>query len=93
MAGDGCPTDAAHCVRSLNEAAATVARFRPTMVPVVCPFDLDDDGIVGVQDLVLVILNWGPCPPDPDACTGDTNRDGIVDVTDLTDVILHWSLA
>ncbi len=51
----------------------------------VCPSDLDDDGTVGVADLIIVITSWnapydvtdlvgvitswGPCPPQP-ACHG-----------------------
>ena len=27
-----------------------------------CPADTNGDGEVDVQDLILVILAWGPCP-------------------------------
>ncbi len=33
VSGDGCPANAAHNVRSLNNAAAIVAQFRSTVVP------------------------------------------------------------
>ncbi len=33
VSGDGCPQTAAHNVRSLNNAAATVAQFRSTVIP------------------------------------------------------------
>ena len=51
--------------------------------------DIDGDGVVGVGDLVLVILNWGPCGGSP--CPGDVTGDGTVNVADLVFVILNWS--
>ncbi len=27
-----------------------------------CPWDLDDNGSVGVSDLLTLLVNWGPCP-------------------------------
>jgi hypothetical protein len=53
------------------------------------PGDANGDGVVDVSDLVLVIVNWGPCPPGP--CPGDVTGDGVVDVADLIAVILGWS--
>jgi hypothetical protein len=53
-----------------------------------CPGDVDGGGEVGVDDLVAVILDWGPCPPGP--CPADLDDDGTVGVTDLTIVILNW---
>jgi hypothetical protein len=44
-----------------------------------------------VNDLVLVIVQWGPCPAPPNPCAGDLNDDGFVDVGDLVLVILNWS--
>jgi len=51
------------------------------------PGDLNGDGIVGVDDLLIVIANWGPCGPD---CPADINGDGIVGVDDLLIVIANW---
>ena len=67
--GDGCPPGAADCVRSLNEAASTVAAFRPTVVPLPCPWDCGDgDGAVGIGDFLAVLGTWGevgvPCDFD-----------------------------
>jgi glucose/arabinose dehydrogenase len=55
------------------------------------PGDADCDGLVDVADLVLVVLNWGPCPSPPEICPGDLNDDGSVGVTDLVEVIINWS--
>ncbi len=27
-----------------------------------CPWDLDDNGTVGILDLLTLLANWGPCP-------------------------------
>jgi hypothetical protein len=51
--------------------------------------DVDGDGDFDVDDLVLVILNWGACAGC--ICVGDLNGDGAVDVDDLIAVILSWS--
>jgi hypothetical protein len=51
--------------------------------------DLNGDGHVNVDDLMTVILRWGPC--EVVACAGDVNRDGAVDVDDLVLVILNWT--
>lgn len=52
--------------------------------------DVDGDGTVGVQDLLLVLAAWGPCPPDPDPCPADLDGDGVVGVTDLLFVLGAW---
>jgi hypothetical protein len=50
-----------------------------------CEGDLDGDGFIGVQDLVLVLLGWGSS-----GVPADFNGDGIVDIHDMIHVILHW---
>jgi hypothetical protein len=53
-----------------------------------CPEDIDGDGVVEVEDLVAVILDWG-CMAPP-ACAGDVTGDGETNVEDLVAVILGW---
>jgi hypothetical protein len=48
--------------------------------------DVNGDGTVDVQDLVAVIMAWGPCT----GCPEDGNGDGQVDVLDLVEVILNY---
>ena len=48
--------------------------------------DLDGDGIVGVEDLLIVISEWGPCS----GCVADIDGNGVVDVEDLLIVIANW---
>ena len=54
------------------------------------PTDVTGDGVVDVEDLLAVVLAWGPCPA-PNKCPADIDGDGIVTVADLVAVILSWS--
>jgi subtilisin-like proprotein convertase family protein len=63
--------------------------------PPVCEGDTDDSGAVDVDDLVNVILAWGPCPNcPPDPCAADVfpfpAGDCNVNVDDLVSVVLNW---
>jgi len=51
---------------------------------VTCLGDVNNDGTVGVQDLVQVIQNWNG------SGVADINNDGTVDVQDMSQVILNW---
>jgi hypothetical protein len=53
------------------------------------PGDVNGDGDVDADDLVEVILAWGPCPPPP--CPADLDDNGVVDADDLVLVILNWT--
>jgi glucose/arabinose dehydrogenase len=55
-----------------------------------CPADIAFNNAVDVDDLVAVILSWGPCPAIPAACPADVDHTGAVDVDDLVFVILNW---
>ena len=50
-----------------------------------CDGDVNGDHVVNIDDLVLVIVNWGS--PGP---VGDVTRNGIVNIDDLVAVITHW---
>ncbi|MHC5002471.1 MAG: choice-of-anchor B family protein, partial [Planctomycetota bacterium] len=51
--------------------------------------DINGDGAVDVDDLVLLILAWGSCP-DPEDCSADLDGNGEVDVDDLIELISNW---
>jgi choice-of-anchor B domain-containing protein len=55
-----------------------------------CPAapDVNGDGAVDAQDLIAVLLAWGPCQPGP--CPSDVDADGAVGVADLVALILAW---
>ena len=52
------------------------------------PADVNNDGVVGVDDLLMIINDWGPCMI---FCPADINDDGVVDVNDLLAVIEGWT--
>ncbi len=54
-----------------------------------CPADLDGSDDVGVPDLLLLLAQWGPCPPN---CFADMNGDGAVNVPDLLQLLAAWGM-
>jgi hypothetical protein len=61
--------------------------------------DVTGDGLVNADDLIAVILAWGPCPvlppPPAQSCPADIappGGDGLVDAADLVLVVLNWTL-
>ncbi len=55
------------------------------------PADLDNDGMVGVTDLLILLGAWGPCQdPCPPFCLGDLDNDCEIGVTDLLAVLGAW---
>ncbi len=50
-----------------------------------CPADLDDDGMVGVSDLIEVIAAWGN-KGGPE----DLDHSGFVDIGDILAVLAAW---
>lgn len=53
--------------------------------------DINGDGKVDIQDLVLVIRHYGSYPEHPDwNPDADVNGDGLVDIQDLVLVIKHY---
>jgi outer membrane protein assembly factor BamB len=53
--------------------------------------DANHDGRVNVDDIVMVVTNWGPCPAAPLTCDADLDGNGQVDIDDITMVVLHWT--
>jgi hypothetical protein len=93
------PTDGLHALVCSTPGAVSCASFSvavnsPTnykgetgQITVPCdPADLDLNGAVDVQDLVAMILAWGPNP----GSAADLNDDGEVNVQDMVDLVLAW---
>jgi hypothetical protein len=57
--------------------------------PQPCLADLDGDGQVGFGDLLVLLSQWGPCPPDP-PCPGDFDGSGDVNFADLLFLLAAW---
>lgn len=55
-----------------------------------CPGDLTETGEINVDDLLLVLNNWGPCPGGVPGCDGDATGTGEVNVDDLLIVLNNW---
>ena len=51
-----------------------------------CPADITGDGTVGVNDMLVVIDQWGAC----EGCSGDLNSTGDVNIVDLLILIDAW---
>jgi hypothetical protein len=48
--------------------------------------DTNGDGEVNVDDLIQIVMDWGPCS----GCEGDIDGNGSVNVDDLIVVIMNW---
>jgi len=54
-----------------------------------CPWDFDDNAVVGVSDLLALLASWGPCPPKGN-CPADFDGNGNVGVKDLLILLGNW---
>ena len=48
--------------------------------------DVNGDGVVDVQDFLMIIAQWGTPGPE-----GDVNNDNIVNVEDFLIVLANWT--
>jgi hypothetical protein len=51
-----------------------------------CPWDLDIDGLVGTNDLLALLAQWGTDPGGPP----DFDGDGNVGITDFLELLANW---
>jgi hypothetical protein len=56
--------------------------------PPTCPWDLNGDGFVGINDLLILLAAWGPNPGHP----ADFNGDDFVGINDLLALLANWGL-
>ncbi len=52
----------------------------PPPPPLICQGDVDSNGSVNFEDILLVLNAWGPCG---DPCPEDIDQDGIVDFSEI----------
>ena len=57
-------------------------------IPQTLPWDINNDGVVDIRDLILVSNSFGPETPDHPKV--DVNKDGSVDIIDLLLVAAHF---
>ena len=54
--------------------------------------DLDDDGIVGINDFLILLAEWGPCDqPCPPSCAADLDDDCTVGINDFLLLLANWT--
>jgi hypothetical protein len=84
----GCPNVATR----INVAAFAAARNNLCPCSATCEGDITADGIVGVDDLLVIVDHWGACPSGTTPpCPGDIAAiSGIVDVNDLLTMVNAW---
>ncbi|MEE9131504.1 MAG: hypothetical protein V3T84_15925 [Phycisphaerales bacterium] len=70
-----------------GEAVGFIARW--TDCPLNTPGDLDGDGVVGASDLLILLVNWGPCD-DCDDCPADLDDNCTVGASDLLILLVNW---
>jgi hypothetical protein len=70
-------------------APASVGAFDPKDGGGSCHGDLAPDGNIDVDDLLIVVNQWGDCPGCPED-VAPAGGDGVVDVTDLLYLIMNW---
>ncbi len=55
--------------------------------------DIDGDGIVGINDMLLLLGSWGPCEaPCPPSCAADLVEDCVVGIDDLLLLLANWTI-
>ncbi len=55
-------------------------------VPTLCPADIDDDGMVGINDFLTLLSVWGICG----GCPADIDGDGMVGINDFLTLLAVW---
>ena len=58
---------------------------------VAVPGDLDEDGVVGIADVLARLAAWGPCSdPCPPSCPADLDGDCEVGINDFLALLANW---
>jgi hypothetical protein len=60
-----------------------------TVAVAACVTDLNGNGQTGVDDLLVLMQQWGPCPTTG-MCSADLNGDGAVNSADLILLMGGW---
>ena len=76
---------------SITEAAVDGVRVFDAGCPGGIPGDLNGDGAVDIDDLLILLAAWGPCPDPPDPCPADLDEDGSVGIGDLLNLLANWT--
>ncbi len=55
-----------------------------------CPANVVEDCVIGIQDFLAVLQVWGACPSTNPCCPADLDGDGVVGVLDFLEVLGQW---
>lgn len=55
-----------------------------------CLGDVDDTGVVDINDFLALLAVWGPCASPPTPCPADLDGDGVVGIVDFLALLADW---
>ena len=67
-----------------GEGTSPIARDLALVFPNDCFTDLNQDGVVNINDLLIVLSDYGCVAAD---CSGDTNNNGVVGIDDILSIL------
>ena len=71
-------------------ATTSTGTMAVLVTPVESPVgDINGDCQVGIVDFLLLLTNWGLCPPQG-ACVEDLDGDGVVGIIDFLLLLTNW---
>lgn len=68
-------------------AADTMLEMIPTLLAAGRTPDITQDGLVDIDDVLVVVQHWGGCPNLPVDCPADLDADGVIGIDDLLAVL------
>ena len=71
-------------------AACALATGAGASAGPLCLGDVAPDGNVGFEDVIVLLGQWGPCPPPEEDCIADLDEDRVVGMNDLLIVFANW---
>jgi hypothetical protein len=83
---------------SVQLAGYTLAAILTPVQKPVIPADLNTDGVVDGDDLMMLLSSWSippsapGCKGTPGVCPADINLDGVVNGLDLGILLANWTL-
>ena len=74
-----------------DDDTATGGSVTVLLNDVPCPSDINLDEQTAIDDFLILLEHWGPCPVcDPVFCPWDVDRDCDVDINDFLDLLAAW---
>ncbi len=75
----------------LEDLLRSVVGYLVDRLGVTIAGDINGDGVVGINDFLLLLAAWGPCDlPCPPLCAGDLDGDCTVGIADFLLLLANW---